>query len=133
TMLASCGFLVLRLYDHNISSFERLSLAGATLAAAIGILLCAARQPLIVGAAILAISWPLDRFSLRSGLASLFVCGASAYVAVSNDRFQRIWGLDTEMVQVRVNGSINDNLGAIFVDYPLGAGMGSSQGTSIPY
>src|SRR5262249_39919079 len=55
------------------------------------------------------------------------------YFVAGNERLQRFTSLeDTEYVVDRIGGSVNLGLIDLVFDYPVGAGLGSAFGTSIP-
>jgi hypothetical protein len=56
------------------------------------------------------------------------------YFVVGSERLQRFTTLsDTEFVRERVSWSVNLDLVDVLVAHPIGAGLGSASGTSIPY
>src|SRR5699024_6532026 len=92
-------------------------------AAAGGLLMCGARLPIVQLAMALTITWALTRFSLGLGLVGAILIGAGAWVAGTNERFQRATRLgDTDAVASRIAGSANDSFLALIMDYPMGAG-----------
>ncbi len=134
TMLATLPFLLDRLFGRGAGVFDRLPAAVGVAAAVAGLLLCAARSPLIILAVALVVAWVCSRFSLWVGLAVAVLVAAGVGLASTSERLQRAATLDdTEAVARRVGGSVNETFLDLLVDYPLGAGMGSSVGTSIPY
>lgn len=133
-MLVSLPFLLDRLIGRDVSLFDRALAAAGVVAAAGGILLCAARVPAVVCTIMLVVSWVVARFHPGLALMAVALIAASLAVAVSNERLQRAATLeDTELVSDRVRGSANASFLELMADYPAGAGMGSSYGTSIPY
>jgi hypothetical protein len=134
TMLVSLPFLLDRLLGRGAGVFDRLLAACGVAAAVGGVLLCAARSPVIVLGVAVVVGWVCSRFSVWFGLAAAVLVAAGAGLAGTSERLQRAATLeDTEYVSARVAGSVNENLLDILVGYPLGAGMGSSVGTSVPY
>jgi hypothetical protein len=133
-MLFSLPLLVDRLFGRRVAVLDRL-LAGLGIAAAvIGILMCAARVPVVVFGVMMAIAWVVTRFSPIIGAIALGLAAAGISVAVTDERLQRAMTLeDTELVSDRVRASANVSFIELMGDYPAGAGMGSSFGTSIPY
>lgn len=111
------------------------ALALAGIAAAVGgVLMCAARTPMVVLALTGVVFWALTGLSVRVGLLIGLVIAGGAYLAATNERFQRAAELgDTEAVTSRVQGSANEEFLDLLAGYPLGAGLGSSVGTSVPY
>lgn len=133
-MLFTLPFLLDRLFGRGAGFVDR-SLAVCGVAAAVaGLLMCAARSPLVVFALATVLAWVFSRFSLWFGLAAGGLVVAGIALAVTSDRLQRAASLeDSEAVVQRVGGSLNANFLDVLAEYPLGAGMGSSVGTSIPF
>jgi hypothetical protein len=134
TMLFTLPFLLDRLVGVQVRQVDRFWAGAGTLAAAGGLLMCGARLPIILFGVAMLITWVLTRGSLKLGLALAFLGAGGWWAAASNERFQRAASLqDTEAVTRRIYGSANEEFWELFFRYPLGAGMGSSQGTSIPF
>lgn len=115
-------------------SRDRALLVGAVIAAAIGVFLCAARQPVVylfgLGAFVAA-GARLSR-SLRALL--ILIALAVGAVVMQSERLQRFSSLaDTEKVERRLHGSANLNFVELVLDHPMGEGLGSAVGTSIPH
>ncbi|HYO70317.1 MAG TPA: hypothetical protein VEU33_29985, partial [Archangium sp.] len=56
------------------------------------------------------------------------------FIVLSNPRFQRFLTLeDTDYVTERVSWSVNTSMLDVLTQYPLGNGLGSAGGTSIPF
>jgi hypothetical protein len=134
-MLLSLPFLLDRALGRGSGAFDRLLAAAGVAAAVGGILLCAARSPVIVFGAMMVVAWLVARFHLGIGVVAVGLAAAGLGVATTDERFQRAFTLveDTEFVSDRVRGSANQSFFELMADYPAGAGMGSSYGTSIPY
>ncbi len=133
TMLATLPFLLDRLLGRA-GALDRLLAACGVAAAVAGLLLCAARSPLIVFGVAVVVAWVCSRFSGWFGLAAGVLVAGVVGLASTSERLRRAGTLDdTELVTQRVRGSVNEGLLDILVGYPFGAGMGSSVGTSIPY
>jgi hypothetical protein len=134
TMLLTLPFLLDRLAGIGVRPVDRGLAAAGVVAAAGGLLMCAARLPLVLLAMSFAVTWVLTRFSLTLGLVAAVLVGGGLKVASTNERFQRAATLaDTESVSSRLAGSASASFLDLLMDYPGGAGMGSSVGTSIPY
>jgi hypothetical protein len=133
-MLFSLPFLLDRVFGRGAGVTDR-SLAAAGVAAAIaGVLMCAARQPVVIFLAMMAIAWLLARLHLGIGLVAIALTVVGVGVATTSERLQRALTLeDTEFVSDRVRASANESFFELMAKYPVGAGMGSSVGTSIPY
>lgn len=134
TMLMTLPFLLGRLVGLKVRIAERCLAVAGVVAAAGGMLMCGARSPLVMFTLTLAIAWLLSRFSLTLGLVGVVLVAGGLRFASTSERFQRASSLeDTEMVGNRVATSANASFLDLLGRYPLGAGMGSSWGTSIPY
>jgi hypothetical protein len=131
TMVAIVPLLLLLVES---SGWRRLLAVMGLLAAVLGIFGCGARSPVLalglvgVVVALRALRRPALRLAV---LATALVAGV---VVSREERFQRFETLsDEEYVETRVAGSVNMGLLDIFGEYPLGRGLGSAVGTSIPY
>ncbi len=131
TMVVSIPFVV-----HGLESERRVRiLCGVGLGAAVvGAFLCGARTPVVI----LAAATLYVMISLRARASTLFalalVAAAVAYLVVNVERLQRFTTLgDTEMVQRRFNQSMSLSFFGVLTTYPVGAGLASAFGTSIPY
>lgn len=133
-MLFTLPFVLDRLFGRGAGFVDR-SLAACGVAAAVaGLLMCAARSPLVVLALATVLAWVVSRFSLWFGLAAGGLIAAGVALALTSDRLQRAASLeDSEFVAQRVGGSASGNFLDVLAEYPFGAGMGSSVGTSIPF
>jgi hypothetical protein len=131
TMLVSLPLLVRR---WQRVPKGRLLTAGALAASVLGLFICAARSPVVQLLAIVLLVLLLTRPSPKV-LAGLAVLGLGVgYVVMTNPRFQRFSTLeDTGYIAERVAMSVNSSLWSIIADYPLGNGLGSAAGTSIPF
>src|SRR5262249_703196 len=113
----------------------RRTLGVAALAAGVlGIFACGARSP-VLSLGFVAISVglrALSRPGMRAAvLITALVAGGVGSRETRFQRFETLW--DAEYVQKRVSGSVNVGLVDILGEYPLGRGLGSAVGTSIPY
>jgi len=134
TMLMTLPFLLGRLVGLKVRIVERCLAVAGVVAAAGGMLMCGARSPLVMFTLTLAIAWLLSRFSLTLGLVGVVLVAGGLRFASTSERFQRASSLeDTDVVGNRLASSANASFLDLLGRYPLGAGMGSSWGTSIPY
>jgi hypothetical protein len=96
--------------------------------------MCAARMPVLLFGLTMIVAWFIARLNLMIGILAVGLVVAAVAVAATNERFQRAATIeDSEEVTERVQASANESFFQLMVDYPVGAGMGSSVGTSIPY
>jgi hypothetical protein len=103
-------------------------------AAAMGVFLCGARLPVVTLVA--ATLYVLFSMRIRATMfLAVAITGIIVFFVVAHfERFQRFTTLsDTDAVTVRLRGSVNTTLIDSLLSYPLGAGLGSAWGTSIPY
>jgi hypothetical protein len=99
-----------------------------------GILMCAARQPVVMFAVATLVAWFVTRFHPAVGMVALGLVVAAGFLAATSERLQRAASLEhTEEMSERVRGSANEEFFELLADYPVGAGMGSAAGTSIPF
>ena len=134
TMLYTMPYLLDRLAGVKVRLLDRWAAAAGLVAAGGGLLMCGARVPMIVLGLTLTVAWVLSRFSLKLGLVVAVLVVGGLIVAGNNERLQRASSLqDTEMVENRIALSANESFLDLLIDYPLGAGMGSAVGTSIPF
>jgi hypothetical protein len=138
TMVLSMPFLLGPLVNRQSSIFLKTLLAAGLIAAIFGVLMCAARQPLWALGLIVIATWAQTGFSVKFGAALAVLVAIGLYLISTDERFQRGMTLDIgdgdKMYTLnRVSNSINEGLLETFLKYPFGAGMGSSQGTNLPY
>jgi hypothetical protein len=133
-MLFTLPFLLDRLFGREVGLPDR-ALAAAGVAAAVGgILMCAARQPLVMFMVAALVALLFTRLNPIVTLVTVVFGAAVVLVASTDERLQRVTTLtETEFVSERIRGSANESFFELMADYPVGAGMGSSAGTSIPY
>jgi hypothetical protein len=134
TMLFSLPFLLGRSLGRGSRLFDRILAGAGAVAAFAGILMCAARQPAIMFLATTIVLWVVTRFNLVIGFVAAGLTAVAILFASTNERLQRVTTVeDTEMISERVTMSANETIFELMADYPLGGGMGSSAGTSIPF
>jgi hypothetical protein len=133
-MLFTLPFLLSVAFGPRERAADR-ALASLGAAAAVGgIMLCAARVPAVHFILAALVAWAVARFHPGVGIVAVGVVAAAVAAAAGNERLQRAVSLgDTERVTDRVQASANESFLELMVDYPAGAGMGSSFGTSIPF
>jgi len=131
TMIALLPLFFGRLEEK---SSRRFLTAVAGVLVALGVFACGARSPVVL----LGLMVGGMLFQLRQGIiASLFVIVMIVGIGLSvsqSERLQRFESLsDTEMVVDRLSQSLNMSFWDILTDYPMGKGLGSAAGTSIPF
>lgn len=130
TMVASLPLLLLRLDRPEGRSWTQAAVA-ATIA---GCFVCAARTPVVLLAVMAAVLLVTTRKSLRAVASTGVTVSGIAWAVATNERLQRFLTLsDVEEVEARVGGSMNLGLMDIVSAHPMGAGLGSASGTSVPY
>lgn len=133
TMLLSLPLLVRR-FQRRSSTRSRVLTGAVLVVSALGIFISATRSPVVQLVAILGLLLLVTGLSLRvvSSIAGLAV--VVGFVVLRNPRFQRFLTLeDTDYVTERVSWSVNATLWEVLTEYPLGNGLGSAGGTSIPF
>jgi hypothetical protein len=134
TMFASLVFLAGAFLRPRRKNLETLWLGLGVAAATAGVAMCGARQPILAALLVLVGSWWAGGFSPKLGGLVFALIAAGAVVVSVDERFQRILTLeDSEAVQARVYGSMNEEFVELVFRYPFGAGMGTAVGTSVPY
>jgi hypothetical protein len=132
-MVATIPWLAGRVQVPGVSLSERGLLGAGLLAAALGTFLCGSRTPvacLFVLIALLAYQFRNRFHYLIPGLVLAAIVG---YFVAGSERLQRFTSLgDTHLVTDRFQGSVNLWTLELLFSYPLGAGLGSAFGTSIP-
>jgi len=132
TMVGLVPLLVLLLDDER--TWMRILTMAALCVAALGVFACAARLPfiglLLVFATI--VLRGVRRTGIRAG--AVAVIALLALMVPRADRLQRFESLsDPEYVSSRAEISLNAGLVDTILEQPLGRGLGSAVGTSIPY
>lgn len=134
TMFASIIFLVSGMITGRPRASTKACLAIGVAAAVVGVAMCGARQPILGAMLVLFGAWWAGGFSARLGGVVFVLIAGGAFVVSFDERFQRILTLeDSEAVAVRLHGSMNEQFVDLLFKYPVGAGMGTSVGTSVPY
>jgi hypothetical protein len=132
-MVASLPWLIGRWASAGAGALEKSLMIAGTAAAAMGVFLCASRTPVLLLVALGLVT--AYRFRARIGylVPALAMAGLVAYFVGSSERLQRFTSLqDREMVAERLSGSTNLGMVELLLEHPLGAGLGSAFGTSIP-
>lgn len=134
TMLFSLPFLIGQFFGRGGRLFDRILASLGATAAFAGLLMCAARQPAIIFLVSTLVLWVITRFHLIIGFVAVGLTGIAILFASTNERLQRVTTMeDTELISERVTMSANESIFELMADYPMGGGMGSSAGTSIPF
>ncbi len=132
TMVNTMPFLI-GLWNSAQNRFHRLLGLIALPAALLGILMSATRQNFVFGSAMIVFVIATSKMKPKHRAVFLVIIGLIAIAALTNSRFQRFKSLgDTEGVTERIAGSVNRGFWEIFVQYPMGNGLGGG-GTSMPY
>ncbi|HEX8439463.1 hypothetical protein [Archangium sp.] len=113
---------------------DRLLTTAMLVASVLGIFISAARSPVAQLALTILLLLVVSRFSMKM-LASVLGLGlVVGLVVMTNERFQRFLTLqDTSYVSDRMVASVNESLTNVLLNYPMGSGLGSAAGTSIPF
>jgi hypothetical protein len=132
-MVATVPWLTARLQMPRVAFPEKVLMATALFAAALGVFMCGSRTPVVflfvLGAFI---AWHF-RARARYLIPALMIAVVVYYFVTGSERLQRFMTLqDTDYVASRIEGSVHVHILDLFVEYPLGAGLGSGWGTSIP-
>jgi hypothetical protein len=134
TMVATLPFLIARWQASGISRVEKMFFSAAIVASSLGIFMAAVRLPVVILFIELAVLVLARRLPLRVFVSLAVLGSVIGYIVADNERLQRFTTLgDSELVTSRVSSSVNASLVDLLVDYPLGGGLGSAAGTSVPY
>jgi hypothetical protein len=132
-MAASIPWLAGRWVMPGIPVRERALLVAGVLAAALGSFMCGSRMPVVFVLVLGSVLVYQLGIKLRYLIPALGVAAVVAYFVAGNERLQRFTSLqDTEAVVGRLEGSANVDAARLLVQYPLGTGLGSAHGTSVP-
>jgi hypothetical protein len=105
-MLFSLPFLLDRLFGRGVRFLDRILAGVGTAAALLGILMCAARVPVVVLGIMLIIAWLVARLSPMIGILALSVVSVGAALALTDERLQRVMTLEeSELISDRVKAS----------------------------
>jgi hypothetical protein len=133
-MVATVPCLIGRWAMPSIPLLERVVLTAGLVAAALGTFLSGARTPVVLLVVLAGFIAYFFRIRLRYLIPAIIMTCVVGYFVAGNERLQRVATLaaDPEDVLDRVGGSVNVGVLDLFLDYPMGAGLGSAFGTSIP-
>lgn len=131
TMLATAPLVLLAWQRRALSL---LTVVLGLMAIGIGLFMCGARTPVALGGACLTLLLLTTRLPRRLTVALVVASLAVALLASTDERFRRFESLsDVETVGQRLEVSINTAFFSLLLEFPLGAGLGSAGGTSIPF
>jgi hypothetical protein len=111
---------------------QKTLLMAGVIAAMLGVFLGASRSQALLLFAQLAAFASFTRIRLNHLIAFAAIAALVGYFVYTHPRLQRFTHLDTNFVEQRVHGSVNEGFLNALWDYPLGNGLGGG-GTSIPY
>jgi hypothetical protein len=134
TMTFTSPLVLWLVSDPSRSRTARL-LALAALAATVGgTFLCGARAPVAQLILVIAILVASQRVSMPNLLAILVVGTIVGYFVAEDERLQRVATLrDLDAVERRIGSSVNMRFLEVISEYPLGTGLASAAGTSVPF
>ena len=133
-MLFSLPFLFEFVFARRVPAQDRALAVVGVVAAVAGFLMCAARQPAAQFVVVAIVAWVVSRFHPSIGLIAVLLVGVTIAVGTTDERLSRSTDFgDVASVSERVRGGTNDTFFDLMVEYPAGAGMGSSFGTSVPF
>jgi hypothetical protein len=133
TMVATLPFLLVH-WQRTVGVRARILASSAILATSLAVFMAAARQPVVILFLEMAIVGLTVRLTPRMKAGILALGCIVGVLVAQTERFQRFLTLrDTDMVAERVVGSVNMTFFDVLEEYPLGAGLGSAVGTSVPY
>jgi hypothetical protein len=135
TMLATLPFLINRWQAPGVARIEKTLAATAIFGSCIGMFMAGVRLPiamLFIELGLLVVSLKL---SLKTQVSMALVALIVGYVVMSDERMQRFTSIfDVEKVSHRVSMSVGaSTIIDVLEEHPVGEGLGSAFGTSIPY
>lgn len=134
TMVATLPFILNRWQASRASRSEKVFAAAAIIASCVGIFMAAARLPVVILFLELAVLLISRKLPPRVILGLLTLGSVVGYFVAGSERLQRFTTLsDTGFVKERVSWSMNLSFFDVLAAHPMGAGLGSAAGTSIPY
>jgi O-antigen ligase len=132
-MVLTVPLLLGRWSGQGAGFAERVLLAAGLGAAVLGVFLCGSRAPVLVLFLLAAYFTLTLRARFRAVVLVGLVVAAALYVVSGNERLQRFTTLeDPELIVSRVGGSVNVGVVDLLLEYPMGSGLGSAVGTSVP-
>lgn len=135
TMVTSIPLLLGAWEQRRRARLDALVLIGGLAAAILGVFLAAARVNAVVLFLLLIAALPalVVRMNVLRATSLVLVVVGIAWVVSRETRLQRFETLrNTELVQARIAGSVNDNFFEAARAHPFGNGLGGG-GTSLPY
>jgi hypothetical protein len=131
TMLALLPLFLGRLEEQ---SRRRLLTALAGALVALGVFACGARLPVVLFGLVVGVMLLQQRHGLMASLFLIVMMAVIGYSVSQSERLRRFESLgDTEMVASRISQSVNMSFWEILTEYPMGRGLGSAAGTSVPF
>ncbi len=131
TMVMSVPFLIQGL---DLGGRRRTLCWAGLLAATAGAFMCGARLPVVMLLAATAYAVLSGRIRVGTLVTFAVVGAAMTYLILHAERLQRFTTLgDSDLVRHRLGTSMNLSFFDILLAYPVGAGLASAFGTSIPY
>lgn len=132
TMVLTMPFLTGAWVQTECTKRNKALLTAGMIAAMLGVFLGASRSQALLFFVQLATLASFAKITLKHLLAFAAIGVLVGYWVYKEPRLQRFTQLDTDYVQQRVHGSVNEGFVDAFLDYPLGNGLGGG-GTSMPY
>lgn len=134
TLVLTIPLLVGRWTQHRGRPWESYLLATALGATFLGIFMAATRSHMIVLAVLIVVMMWSGQVWTRQRSRWAIVVVAVAWLVAGDVRLQQFMTLqDTEFLSARFRGSVNTRFLELLGEYPMGKGLGSAFGTSIPY
>jgi hypothetical protein len=133
TMVATLPLLFGAWTQRSQSFRTRLLIVLGMVAGLAGILMSSTRTNFALAAVLMTAGVFSGNIGWGKRILWMSILAAVGLVAMTNDRFQRFRTLgDSGVVTERIGGSVNRGMLDIFLEYPMGNGLGGG-GTSIPY
>ena len=134
TMVLSIPWLVGLWTQPNRRPWETYLAVAGLFAAFVGVFMSAARTHMIALAVLIVVITLSGKLWARNWGRWLAVVAAVGWLVAGDARLQRFATLrDTEFISERIVDSVNSEFFDLLGEYPLGNGLGSGVGTSMPY
>jgi hypothetical protein len=132
TMVMSIPVIIGAWAQKDRTRTAKIVLMAGLIAAVVGVFMAASRSQALILFGQMAGILIFAKLRLRHLLAFALVGMLVGYWVYTEPRFQRFTLVDSEIVNKRLQVSVNEDLLDAIADYPLGNGLGGG-GTSIPY
>ncbi len=133
TMVGTMPLLLGAWNQRRVGWMHFYLLSVALAATGLGVFLGASRTQVVILVLMLGGAFVMGHLSVKVIVRSAIAIACVGWIVVHNPRLQRFTTLqNTNYVQARIGGSMNESFVNALVDYPMGNGLGGG-GTSMPF